>query len=50
MEKNEHMTKVVAEECRTVPELDTLEDVPVDVRIRKLTAGVCEARIELAKV
>ena len=28
--KNEHTTKVVAEACRFLPELDIREDVPVE--------------------
>lgn len=48
--KNEHMTKVVVEACRSVPELDIPKDMPVDERIQKLTVGVREVRSELAKV
>jgi len=50
MEKNEHKTRVIVEACRTVLELDILEDAPVDVRIQNLIAKVCKVRIELAKV
>jgi len=50
IEKNEHMTKVVAEACRTVTELDIPKDASVDVRIRKLTVGVREERTELSKL
>ena len=49
-EKNEHMTKVVVEACKTVPELDIPKYAPLDVRIRKLAAGVHEARTKLTKV
>lgn len=42
MNKNEHMTKVVAEACRTILELHISEDAPVDVRIRKLDVRVCD--------
>lgn len=49
-EKNESMTKVVVEACKIVPELDIPEDVPEDVRIRKITTGVCKVRTKLAKV
>jgi len=49
-DKNECTAKVVPEACRSVPELGIPEDEPMDVRIRKLTAGVHEARTELEKV
>ena len=49
-EKNERTIVVVVEACRTVTELNIREDAPVDARIRKLAAGVRDARTELAKV
>lgn len=50
METNKHMTKVVVEACRTIPELDIPKDAQVDLLIHKLTVGVHKARTKLAKV
>lgn len=50
IDKNERTTKVVTKACKSVPELDILNDEPVDVTIRKLVTRVRDARIELAKV
>jgi len=50
IDKNECMTKVVAEACNFVLELEILDVEPVDVWIQKLAVGVCEARTKLAKV
>lgn len=41
---------MVVEVRRTVPELNILEDAPVDARIQKLAIGLHDARMELAKV
>lgn len=50
IENNEHITKVVAKACTTVPELDIPEDAPVDVRIQKLATRVHQVRTEMSKV
>ena len=40
----------VTEACKTVPELHILEDTQPEANIRKLAAGVCEAKEEVGKV
>lgn len=48
--QNDQTIAVVAEACRTVPELHVWEEALVDMKIRKLAVGVGEAKIEVAKV
>lgn len=40
----------VAEACRTVPELHTPKEASVEAKIRKLVVGVCDAKVEVARV
>jgi len=40
MDKNECMAKVVPDAYKIVPELDILKGRPVNVKIRKLIAGM----------
>jgi len=40
MDKSQCIAKVMAEACRSVPELDIPEAEPVDVRVQKLTIRV----------
>lgn len=41
---------MVAEACRTVSELHIPEEAPLEAKIRKLAAGVRNAKIEVARV
>lgn len=47
---NMRMIKVVREACQMVPELAIPEEAKADEHVYKLAIGVCDARIELAKV
>lgn len=48
--KNQRIIKVADETCRKVPALAIPEVVPIDVQVQKLTTGVRDTHIELAKV
>lgn len=41
---------MVAKACRTVLELHIPEEVPVEAKIQKLVAGVCDVQNEMSKI
>ena len=49
IDKNECMTKAVADTCRFVPKLDIPKDEPLDVRIPKLGVIVREVKNRFGK-
>lgn len=48
--RSSSLESTVAKACKTVPELHIPEDAQVDAKIRKLAAGVQEARAESGRV
>lgn len=48
--QNEHTVAVVAEVCRTVPELHIPEEASLEVKIMKSASSVHDAKMEVAKV
>jgi len=49
MEEGSGEETVVVEACKIVLELHIPEEAPLEAKIRKLAAGVCDARTEMAK-
>ena len=48
--QNQQLVQVIEDSCRSVPELAIPTDIPVEVRIHKLVAGVYKAMEEMTKV
>lgn len=50
MAQNRKIVQVVEEACKMVPELTIQAEEPVEAGVRKLATGVCDARVEMARV
>lgn len=48
--KSSQLEAMIAKACRTMPELNILEEAPLEAKIQKLAAGICDSKVEVASV